>query len=416
MPQEWKARIKDTEVKYVASGLRPFREVEDPGLIEMVQLGIDLGSEFGQIDAKECLVGRKTVAEELKTTSEKYRQEMAKTLQKPIATREISGSMDLWRDMFRRYYLDFSVSWLEGWNLRSTQMRCGLFDQAKTAENIQAASDKLFDEFGLIKGDMPITTDRGANVIAGLRDELRFQCFGHRLNNVNESSWDALKASDETFRQFDESLHSISAFAHQCDLEIPVTIKQFSATRPWRSFFLVPNSILRSYDRLREELSKRNELYRMQNLDFDLLQQISKLFETISLLFDVLERSSIPTLQNVVPTFYKVLRICQPSATDLPVVAKLKKLLAKNMHDKYYADLQQAHFLAMELDPSFKSLDNIAEEPTEENPNMKTRKEVKKDTKLLLMDMAKVKFLKLFVNFSYIGLFLYRLLWFMRNN
>lgn len=368
LPQDWQAMVKDKQVKFVVSAHHSFNEVENDSLIELLQLAIDIGAKFGNktttIDAKEVFYGRQTIASEAKDKAVKYREGMASRLSHPVAANEIALTIDLWRDDFQhRYYLDVSAIWLgdNEWDLKKAQLRCKLFDHdSKTAENVLAEIDSICEEFGLDVNTTPMTTDKGSNFAAGLKAKRRIQCFGHRLSTVEESAWNDCIAQNEEFRNFDQSLRDIASFAHRCDIsELPVSVKNFSATRPWRSYYLVPFSIQQSFQAIKAELDKRHKEALYSGLNLSLLDQVVNLFGQLVCLFDWLEGSYEPTVQNVLPTYYRVKDIAQPDANDLPSIVRLKQLLLSHLEAKYLPDLDDIHFLATELDPSFKTLDFV---------------------------------------------------------
>ena len=117
--------------------------------------------------------------------------------------------------------------------------------------------------------------------------------------------------------------------------KLPVTLKKYSGTRPWRSFFFVHNAIVKSYEVLREMLEHA-------------LMQYS-------------------TILNVLPSFYLIRDThCVASLKDLPIISKLKVRVRELTEKKYWTSINTMHIMACVLDPGFKTLQFVPEEKDRE--------------------------------------------------
>ncbi len=88
-----------------------------------------------------------------------------------------------------------------------------------------------------------------------------------------------------------------------------------------------------------------------------LLSEISDLMGKFSLIFDNLEFSNRPTLQNVIPSYYSMIEYCVVERKRKnSYINLLKAEIAKELDDKYWTSTTQLHWVATYLDPSFKDL------------------------------------------------------------
>jgi DNA-binding XRE family transcriptional regulator len=156
--------------------MHSYRSVEHDGLLELAQTCIDIGATFGRVDVSDIWYGRQTIRYECDQKFNQYVEHIKSVIRPYINERTVSATADLWRDdTVQRYYLDFTVFYMdENWQLKHSLLRCKYFDeQSKTAINIWSEIESIFNEFNLIFGDTPITTDEGANIKASLKNEIR---------------------------------------------------------------------------------------------------------------------------------------------------------------------------------------------------------------------------------------------------
>ncbi|CAF4537656.1 unnamed protein product, partial [Rotaria sp. Silwood2] len=77
----------------------------------------------------------------------------------------------------------------------------------RSAINLWNEIESTFNEFDLIIGDTPITTDENANVIASLKDKIRLPCMAHRCSTALRMAW---KATAKNNSEFDYLIKNIS--------------------------------------------------------------------------------------------------------------------------------------------------------------------------------------------------------------
>jgi hypothetical protein len=95
-----------------------------------------------------------------------------------------------------------------------------------------------------------------------LNDEARYPCLAHRTNTVLETAWENLKLSNDDFKNFCTSVADLRTYVQQSggiQYKLPKTLKRTSGTRPWRSYFLIHDSLNQSYEVLLGVLRERGE-------------------------------------------------------------------------------------------------------------------------------------------------------------
>ena len=138
-------------------------------------------------------------------------------------------------------------SWIDSnWHQKHAILRCKHFEeQSKNAINLWNEIESIFNEFDLVIGDTPITTDEGANIKASLKDEIRMPCMAHRSSTALEMAWEATAKACLEFDQMVNSISELRSFiARRGGIQefLPKTIKKNSATRPWRSYYTINDS------------------------------------------------------------------------------------------------------------------------------------------------------------------------------
>lgn len=113
--------------------------LENDGILELLQLGIEIGNDYGKVDVHDIFYGRKTIRAYLMIKFDLYLKRIRDILYEPIKEHCLAATCDLWTDDFaKRSYLDFTVFWVtKEYELKHSLLRCKYFEQeAKTAVNI----------------------------------------------------------------------------------------------------------------------------------------------------------------------------------------------------------------------------------------------------------------------------------------
>ena len=103
---------------------------------------------------------------------------------------------DLWSDnVVQRSYLDLRFVWVDNseegiWSLKTAMYACKVFEVKKMAENLRQCMDGMLTEVSCDPDDIPVTTDKGANIVAATSQKQQLTCICHRLNTAQEKVWD----------------------------------------------------------------------------------------------------------------------------------------------------------------------------------------------------------------------------------
>ena len=132
-------------------------------------------------------------------------------------------------------------------------------------------------------------------------------------------------------------------------------LKHGGNTRPWTSIYHRAHSIHESYAKLSEKLTERVRLPLLAAVDKDLNKQILDVTEVFNLVFENLQYSTHPTINFVVPSYYKHSAMAAYDDLDRLEIATLKKNIHSLLDEKFYSSITQFHWIATVFDPGFKS-------------------------------------------------------------
>ena len=177
----------------------------------------------------------------------------------------------MWTDNFRKLsYLDVHAFWVrKEFTLKHCLLAVEHFGtDSHTGDNI-LRHFKQITEYGLISFSAPVVTNKGSNMVSGLRDSPRLDCICHLLQTVFT---DAYK---ETQRQVpevknEEAAATLCKYVKQAtgiQQTLPVSIKHGGTTRPWTSIYRRAHSIHESYTKLSEKLTERVKLPLLADVD-----------------------------------------------------------------------------------------------------------------------------------------------------
>ena len=67
-----------------------------------------------------------------------------------------------------------------------------LHAERKTANNIKACIDGILIDASCKPDDIPITTDKGANIVAATSQKQQLNCACYHLNTAQEKAWESI--------------------------------------------------------------------------------------------------------------------------------------------------------------------------------------------------------------------------------
>ncbi|KAI6655613.1 Zinc finger BED domain-containing protein 1-like [Oopsacas minuta] len=98
------------------------------------------------------------------------------------------------------------------------------------------------------------------------------------------------------------------------------------------------NSILQSYGKLSDILTEKNKVYIVAGIDLNLLAIVTKFFEKLNRIFDILEFGSIASIQNVAPSYYALQNAWEIETDDDPLTRILKRIMTEELVQKNKQD------------------------------------------------------------------------------
>ncbi|CAF1218373.1 unnamed protein product [Didymodactylos carnosus] len=201
--------------------------------------------------------------------------------------------------------------------------------------------------------------------------------MAHRCNTTLETAWNKENAEHPTFAAFNLAIRELRKYVNQSSGiqdKLPKTLKGGCGTRAWRSYFTIHDSLNASIEQLNNVLRERQEQHRLFNIDPILVKEIVKLMNPFSMIFDKLEMANIPTLQNVVPNYYRMMNDVRADINDHKIVDALKTKIRSCLDDKFLSSILPIHWVATYLDPSFKSFSFVSDRSYLETQKKTVRK------------------------------------------
>ena len=304
--------------------------------------------------ASEFIVGRLTVCRDIVSKLPHIQAIIRSSLQESAELGAVSVVTDLWSDnVVSRSYLDVTFFWVEEsgpgkrkWSLKHAMYACKFFPESKTADHIQGALDQILDDAGLDVENTPYTTDKtdkGSNMVAATKSKCHVNCACHRLSTSINTAWDTSCTQCVELKELDNCVNSLVKFVKKSggiQYNIPATLKAGGKTQPWRGLINKFCSILRSYEALKPLLREKKCEDLVTTIDKSLVEEVLRILGKAEEIFDILEFSFVPSLQFVLPAFYKLRNFwSELSAADSAAGRILKRNLVKALDSKMWEDI-----------------------------------------------------------------------------
>jgi len=84
LPDQYKSKLKDAELKFVVTGSHSFNLLENYGILNLVQTGIEIDANVGLIDVKDIFYGRQTIRQEALSKFEQYTNHIRSLSEQPF--------------------------------------------------------------------------------------------------------------------------------------------------------------------------------------------------------------------------------------------------------------------------------------------------------------------------------------------
>ncbi|KAI6653454.1 hypothetical protein LOD99_3673 [Oopsacas minuta] len=103
------------------------------------------------------------------------------------------------------------------------------FSQIKTSENIGFELDQILTEVYCDPANTPVTTDKGANMVAATAQKIRIDCACHRINTAIKTGWERAMMENEELDQLHDDVNKAVTFAKKSSgiqSELPISLKR----------------------------------------------------------------------------------------------------------------------------------------------------------------------------------------------
>ena len=329
------------------------------GFWEFSQAIIKIGAKYGALDPKNVLSCRQTVAKssyDLAASMEESLINFLKT-SKVVDNDQYALTSDIWTSKFTLdSYLEIHISYIYQFKINTSVLKMVHFDQKHTAQNIEDELVKCITEIGGNPAKCRITTDCGSNILRTVQSMQNIQCGCHRLNTVIRTSWN--KTEIPELVELESSIGKLFSFiSKKADLQskLPVKVKPTSQTRAWRGLIEKLERIQISYDVLESELDRFNKRVLIVSIDKNVLSHCIRLLKPFESIFDKLEKSKSPSIQNLIPSYYLVQEHLNIKEDDPKFIADFKTEISTQLTAKLLPTFTEMHYIGTFLDPSFKN-------------------------------------------------------------
>jgi hypothetical protein len=289
--QREKDAVTRASVQLCCQDLRPFEIVSGQGFIEYTQAILKIQHQHPNLlKAEDLLPHPTTVSRNTEKRASEVREELKTCLQEAYADgNQVNYTTDMWTDSYKqRSYLTLTAHWTTNDHILysrviSTQEFSAT--EKKTGVNIRAALEEILKSMNVTDeqiGRSYFTTDRGANMIAALKDEKRVDCAAHIINTVLRNTFDEEKECPKEIGEMISASKGMVRYIKKSNIQhlLETCIVQSCDTR-WNSTYLMLKSIKDSYDKIKEAfvLHAYPELHRLTAINRAILEEVVEFLE-----------------------------------------------------------------------------------------------------------------------------------------
>lgn len=364
-PQEEKKVIIDKITKFVCHDLRSFNIIKGKGFQELAQSLVSLGNRCGDIDVKDILPDPTTISRNINHVAQNLRDEVKEELRKTVYNWGGAVTLDMWTEDFKKNsYLCMTIHYVDdNWDLIERVLHTTVWDSnlKKTGENIKSVVIQNLEKYGLGEQFQSLiyVTDRGPNMVAALKNNVRLSCIAHILNNILEKTMDR----NTQFSDMINASKSLVKFFKQSGLQnkLTKTLKASVDTR-WNSTFSMLKSIADVYSEVKELLSQRKEESKLIEIRQPCLLKLISFLEKFKIASDEIEATKRPTLFLVIIWYNRLLNHLEITDDDDGNFRDLKSSCLEIFKDTF--EITKYHKMAIFFHPKMKSL-KILDDSTE---------------------------------------------------
>ena len=368
-----------------ALDFRPLSIAQSSGFQEVAQSLIDIGASHGSVDARTLFNDRTTysrrllpkLAEEAQTAiSNKIAAQMACM---PTCLSPVAFVGDHWTDPFRQVeYTALGIAFVDEKFRLNTFDLCVQEYEGATKHAVNIRSDIMaklatfIDMESLVRGEEArcvFVSDSDAKLVAALHDFDRLSCAAHDISLAVKA---ALKAVESTSigRLIEDSKVLVRYFKKTgLNRNLSVSLKQDVSTR-FNSVCIMLHSISESFECVKDELAKHDELKYLTNIKRKLVDGVYKELHRFEVATQKLAVEKEETIHLVVPIYKEMeIKLAQQvkkhNAAGDSDLAILCKHLSSALKEKCTAKLTWYHCAANFLDPVRRNCPETSVSPAE---------------------------------------------------
>ena len=275
-PLAVKQEVAKQCAEFACRDIRPFEIISGEGFRDLAQRFINIGVKYGQVSAEDIIPHPTTVSRNV--------EHIVDDVKKNVVLPQIAAcfgkgggcgiTTDMWTDAHTQTsYITVTVHYIaETWDLVERVLATREFDPdlRHTAVNIKQAVCVILEEFGIQIGKVTFVTDRGANMLAALKEFSHLSCCDHLINTILSHLFD-IKEDDVTpkIKTLLIGSKELVKYFKKSGLmrHLPTTLKQEVNTR-WNTMYNLLESVSKNYDQIVHILQTRDEMFRYRILPF----------------------------------------------------------------------------------------------------------------------------------------------------
>lgn len=377
LTEQQKKGLEHACVSFIVNDIRPMHALQGFGLAQLLSLFTMLGMKYGILSPDQCvqvLPHPTTISRKI----HKMGQEMIpllSDLMSPIYD-NIGGAMtiDIWSDNYKkRSYMGITTHFIDDDFKMHDRILATAFippEVAKTGINLKSEIFKILRQFKLFEALLKtpkriiFVTDRGSNLICGLKDYTRLNCFAHLINNLTKTACKVIDINDGVL----ETCRAVVSYIKRVGLnEFEHGALKMAVETRWNSNYDMLESISKNWTQVLDLLEKRNaseKLNDVQKSDIDAILAFLKPMKEATIEAEASKRPSLYLVQLFVQLINSHLEV---KSTDTEVVMQMKEQ-AKIYFDANIANcVSMYHTFSVYLHPMFKSLRSF---PSNERDNI----------------------------------------------
>ncbi|XP_042193360.1 zinc finger protein 618 [Callorhinchus milii] len=367
VPEKERQHIAEKLLRVMCADLKALTVMNGKDFIKLAQILVDIGARYGSFPVSEVLGDMHTLA--LKHLPRMYNQVKVKVTC-------ALGSNACWgigvtchcHNVGSDAYYVLTAHQVEGLQMKRYVLGIKEVDGKETGEQVHQWVLNVLSEFVMSEMRTIYVTDSKVSSAALLKAGMCLRCSACALNSTVKSV-----LNERTLQA--QNMPEVSELVSNC-MQLMSSLEQSNLTQElfnlqeqrappcWNS---VADSLLlvhEKYDQIRELISGRKELKRLQNCNKGLLSNLTAILAPVKEAVIELSCENKPTLQLVLPTYVKLEKLFTSKANDAGSVSKLCHLFLEALKENF--KVEAAHKVAMVLDPHLKHLRSVPHYQQEE--------------------------------------------------